>query len=452
MRFKTIWVQGVQKVKEPIRIDLDTSYTSIRGPSDTGKSAIFTKAILLFTGKYDIYDLETLCNYDSESATVVIELEDDKEGEENKLIRADVIGSNVTYTMYKGQELLKVWQGFSPEIPKEIGLITTKDICVNVMESSKRLFIDTNEEEHTELLEELFSNEIFDKKLRDIGYYLQELTERQKFVSDKFNKFNNSIRPSREAEINKLTESLKVLDELNETEKVIELIKLRVARRRKLLILEKLSRTQSAMLNIVSLQNKKNILTGRNKLKTLNEALVITERMIKMDEMKTKVQLSKEIISKSIILKDQYSRLEKINKVITLDRGFKEIEVLQTALESKRKIIGNPIKDLNSIASIVQLRIILDGKKNITKRLDVNSRVSSQLKSAENRMGNINILRELFTKQMVIHNKQQAIDKLNKLSFLTLSSHKASLLKNKKEVENQLSSFEVCPLCHSEIK
>lgn len=449
MKFKTIWVEGLQKVKDPIRIDLDPHYNSIRGPSDTGKSAIFTKSILLFTGKYDMYDIETLQNYECSRTTVAIELDDGFEYPHNRIMRADIENNHVTYSLFKENTILQVWQGYNKEISNIMGLITTDDICVNVLESTKRLFLDTTEDANTLLLEELFTNKELERKLWDINYYLSELDGRYKYATKQYELHNSKIRASRLEEITALKSAEQRLGILSIQEKYLSglnimTINMRHRIKKKSLenisntiILQELSRTISNK-NIIQ-ERKETIEEAKSKCEELELVRMFKKYVeIKSFNNQFRIQLEKNRGKRNLLSKQRDNKIKQ-----------DQINNLKSLSTTKSSLLRNNMTKLYKYAIILRTKIVLENK---SKLIEVNKELVSRQEQLHNisnialSVTNLGNIGELKSEKL---SKVQSKSEISKIKYVILAELLLQSKLQHKLVQEELSEFKYCPLCNS---
>ena len=449
MKFKTIWVEGLQKVKDPIRIDLDPHYNSIRGPSDTGKSAIFTKSILLFTGKYDMYDIETLQNYECSRTTVAIELDDGFEYPHNRIMRADIENNHVTYSLFKENTILQVWQGYNKEISNIMGLITTDDICVNVLESTKRLFLDTTEDANTLLLEELFTNKELERKLWDINYYLSELDGRYKYATKQYELHNSKIRASRLEEITALKYADQRLDILSIQEKYLSglnimAINMRHRIKKKslenitdIIILQELSRTISNK-NIIQ-ERKETIEEAKSKCEKL-ELVGMFKNYIEIKTLNNqfRIQLEKNRGKRNLLSKQRDNKIKQ-----------DQINNLKTLSTTKSGLLKNNMAKLYKYAIILRTKIVLENK---AKLIEVNKELLSmqeQLHDISNISLSITKLGNIGELKSETLSKVQSKSEISKIEYAILAEFLLQSKLQHRLVQEELNEFKYCPLCNT---
>ena len=449
MKFKTIWVEGLQKVKDPIRIDLDPHYNSIRGPSDTGKSAIFTKSILLFTGKYDMYDIETLQNYECSRTTVAIELDDGFEYPHNRIMRADIENNHVTYSLFKENTILQVWQGYNKEISNIMGLITTDDICVNVLESTKRLFLDTTEDANTLLLEELFTNKELERKLWDINYYLSELDGRYKYATKQYELHNSKIRASRSEEITALKYADQRLDILSIQEKYLSglnimAINMRHRIKKKslenitdIIILQELSRTISNK-NIIQ-ERKETIEEAKSKCEKL-ELVGMFKNYIEIKTLNNqfRIQLEKNRGKRNLLSKQRDNKIKQ-----------DQINNLKTLSTTKSGLLKNNMAKLYKYAIILRTKIVLENK---AKLIEVNKELLSmqeQLHDISNISLSITKLGNIGELKSETLSKVQSKSEISKIEYAILAEFLLQSKLQHRLVQEELNEFKYCPLCNT---
>ena len=452
MKFKTIWVEGVQKAKNPIKIDLDPMYTSIRGPSDTGKSAIFTKAVLLFTGKYDAYDLETLRNYDSETATVAIELDDGEEYPNNRIMRADITETNVTYTMFKNGEMLKLWQGYNPEIGKIMGLITTGNICVNVLESTKRLFLDTNEDDHTELLEELFSNDIFDKKLSDMEYYMAELNDRYKFVLGKYNKFNSMIRASRLGEIQQLKQAMEVLDILEKEMNLLERLKLELLIQEKRIKQNKLNTLLVSLLHKTYLGDNINMIKRKNQLEIVKKALILVRDERQMSILRDIIICRENRGANASLLEVNKNKLAVLAEANSYNKTIASLQLLRNLTDRHYSIVSDKKSKVEEIKNLVEIKNITEDRIRLSRKIEQSKETVKDLSNAKSEISQFTIINNKVLQQ---HKMISNINKMELLKEFAIMNATSSMLNKTIDIRrniNKLSEYNTCPLCGTDLE
>lgn len=452
MKFKTIWVEGLQAVKSPIRIDLDPNYNSIRGPSDTGKSAIFTKSVLLFTGKYDLYDLETIQNYNSTRTTVAIELDDGLEYPKNRIMRADIEDQRVSYTLFQDNAILKVWQGYNKEISQIMGLITTNDICVNVLESTKRLFLDTTEDANTELLEELFTNKELEQKILDINRYSEDLDARYKYSVKVYESHRSKIRPSRQEEIKSLQLAEQDLAQLKIKEKANTMIRTLVENRASQLRKQSLEEIQHTILLKQLISHKETSETMHKKIEALETASNTLLKMNNLNNMKMLVEIKEQTYNNKTHLQEKAKQAELYNKIIENQNTQNQLNLLAQIVEIKNRLTATDLPGLVSYSDMIKLKIVIEEKSNTIiqgETLRTNHNKMETLKESYNA---ISIIKDY------INIKENNTENLNRRQVLGLQSYTylikelGQLRQHQMHLTSQLKEFRYCPLCNSLIE
>ena len=396
-----------------------------------------------------MYDIETLQNYECSRTTVAIELDDGFEYPHNRIMRADIENNHVTYSLFKENTILQVWQGYNKEISNIMGLITTDDICVNVLESTKRLFLDTTEDANTLLLEELFTNKELERKLWDINYYLSELDGRYKYATKQYELHNSKIRASRLEEITALKYADQRLDILSIQEKYLSglnimAINMRHRIKKKslenitdIIILQELSRTISNK-NIIQ-ERKETIEEAKSKCEKL-ELVGMFKNYIEIKTLNNqfRIQLEKNRGKRNLLSKQRDNKIKQ-----------DQINNLKTLSTTKSSLLKNNMAKLYKYAIILRTKIVLENK---AKLIEVNKELLSmqeQLHDISNISLSITKLGNIGELKSETLSKVQSKSEISKIEYAILAEFLLQSKLQHRLVQEELNEFKYCPLCNT---
>ena len=391
MKIKTIYTENFQRGVGVSKLSLEPGFNLIMGPSNSGKSTMIKKTISLFAGIYDNLDLEALCNESYDNATVVLELDDGLPEGQNRMLDARISegGKTVIYSLFQNGVTTKVWQHHSSEINEILGLIVSSKTCVNILDSKKGLFVNSDETEQSILLEEVFRNAEIEEKLENIDHEISECESKIDIVDKEINSLYARINPSKMSLIKYLEENLQMLNDIRTFQLKTDMYKHQIETSEYKLNIDKLQSLHNTMhemtfkLNVINIAKLSKIIVELKALEdTITKTLVtksILHHTIKIKESLDELEVYKNKLDSLNKIQEQVNRLDtqksKEEYNLNIVRMHRELLSTQNAVDKLNKIIV-PLQE-----ELLRLRLVRLSKAKILSQQvqDVNRKVTSNI-------------------------------------------------------------------------
>ena len=184
-KIKEIYIQGIQSIRNPIKIELNENITQIKGHNAAGKSAI-VKAVKIFSGVYSAKDAKSLITRNlprDRRSFIVLTLNNGY-----KLFAEILISGKIEYKyLDNNNKVLKSWNEYSKEISNILGwrFIEQANLCLNFKPFDQNIFIDTKPTENAEIMDYLCNDVDIENRIQNILNYMDNLTEIKKTLKNK---------------------------------------------------------------------------------------------------------------------------------------------------------------------------------------------------------------------------------------------------------------------------
>lgn len=169
MFIKAIYVKNIQSWKEST-VYFTNKLNIIKGRNDVGKTAL-QLSLRIFTDTLSNDKLKSAMTYGETESEVKLYLS-------NRTILQALLKCEINtkgkrerfkiqYNILNWQEnkILKQWDGSSPEIPQYLGLLSTSNTCINLTELERKIFVNTDHKENTEIVNLFTSLPFVDEKI-----------------------------------------------------------------------------------------------------------------------------------------------------------------------------------------------------------------------------------------------------------------------------------------------
>ncbi len=497
MFIKAIYVKNIQSWKESI-IYFTDKLNIIKGRNDVGKTAL-QLSLRIFTDTLSNDKLKSAMTYGETESEVKLYLSNRTILQ--ALLKCDINNKGkrerfkIQYNILNWQEnkILKQWDGSSPEIPQYLGLLSTSNTCINLTELERKIFVNTDHKENTEIVNLFTSLPFVDEKINYLKAKQNRIEDIQKKTEVAVDFYRSKIQQPTKP-IWQLKGNLEDLKSIKEQMNLFKTIKDYISLIQTIKsITEYLQVVNIELYNIYKLQqsiNTKNLQVINYMLKIDNERryienLIIYNRLsqnIDYFNQISNIRYLNKLVSSYIV--DILSEQEVNNKITLLKDTTKKLfdfKLQENILNQLKDFINvkNTIKlklvnksNLDALHRDLQVYTYLTTFKDYIKTLqslkDVNENINSidNLKLIYNSLRNISLLKEfsnLISDSKLKTLTEEAIkDNLNNIEtlksngsiiksiedFINTKIGKLQLEETLRKINMKIDSMPKCPTCN----